>query len=367
MIKRLLIFIIAILAINYAGESQVRDTIKIPDILGYKTLKYDPHIHTVFSDGRVWPTIRVEEAWREGLDAISITDHIEYRPFIKDVVADHNRAYELALPLALQLNILLIHGTEITRSMPPGHFNAIFLSDANKLDLSDWREAMKAAREQGAFMFWNHPGWARQQPDTTLWWEEHTWLYENGMMHGIEVVNGSSYYPEAHQWCLDKNLAMIGTSDIHNPIGMDYDLQGGERRPMTLVFAKERTNEALKEALFAGRTAVYFENKIIGRREYLDAIFQNSIVVKSVVRYSNRYGITLYNSSGIPLEISKAKGNDPAFEFFRTTTVSPGGHRNITIYIDNAEEFDHIELKLNVENFLIAPGEGLPVIMKFVP
>jgi hypothetical protein len=54
--------------------------INFPDILGYKTLKCDFHLHTVFSDGQVWPTTRVDEAVREGLDAIAITDHIEYQP-----------------------------------------------------------------------------------------------------------------------------------------------------------------------------------------------------------------------------------------------------------------------------------------------
>lgn len=58
--------------------------IKIPDILGYKTLKCDLHLHTVFSDGTVWPAERVEEAWRKGLDAVAITDHIEnkYRIYL---------------------------------------------------------------------------------------------------------------------------------------------------------------------------------------------------------------------------------------------------------------------------------------------
>ncbi len=206
MIKRFSAIAFILLGIIISGETQVRDTIRIPDIPGYVNLKYDPHMHTVFSDGRVWPTIRVDEAWREGLDAISITDHIECRPFCNDVVSDHNRAYEIARPTAQQLNILLIHGTEITRSMPPGHFNAVFLKDANPVDVEDWRDALRAAKEQDVFIFWNHPGWARQQPDTTLWFEEHTWLLENGMLHGIEVVNGRSYYPEAHRWCLEKNL-----------------------------------------------------------------------------------------------------------------------------------------------------------------
>lgn len=367
MIERFLFFVVAMLGLNISIEGQIRDTIRIPDILGFKTLKYDPHIHTVFSDGRVWPTIRVEEAWREGLDVISITDHIEYRPFSSDVVSDHNRAWYVARPSAIRHDILLIHGTEITRSMPPGHFNAIFMVDANLLDKSDWRDSMKEARSQDAFIFWNHPGWARQQPDTTLWWEEHTWLLENKMLHGIEVVNGRNYYPEAHLWCLNKNLTMLGTSDVHNPIGMDYDLQGGERRPMTLVFADDKSTNGIREALIEGRTAVYFDNKLVGKEEYLDAIFQESLQVKSVERHSNSYTISLYNPTDIPLDLSKARDNDPAFEFFRTTTVPPGGYRNIRIYISNAFEYDHIELKLEVDNFMVEPGKGLPVTLKFEP
>ena len=51
-----------------------------PDIENYKTLLTDFHQHTVFSDGLVWPTIRVDEAVRDGLDAISLTEHLEYQP-----------------------------------------------------------------------------------------------------------------------------------------------------------------------------------------------------------------------------------------------------------------------------------------------
>ena len=52
----------------------------IPDVEGYKTLKGDFHIHTVFSDATVWPTTRVQEAIWEGLDVIAITDHVDTRP-----------------------------------------------------------------------------------------------------------------------------------------------------------------------------------------------------------------------------------------------------------------------------------------------
>ena len=41
--------------------------IVIPDIDGYKTLKGELHIHTVFSDASVWTTPRIE-AMTEGTD-----------------------------------------------------------------------------------------------------------------------------------------------------------------------------------------------------------------------------------------------------------------------------------------------------------
>jgi len=136
-----------------------KGTINFPDIPGCKTLKCDLHMHTVFSDGQVWPTVRVDEAFRLGLDAISITDHIEYQPHGNDIPTNHNRPYEIALQSAKEKNILLVKGTEITRSTPPGHFNAIFLEDVNPVDTKDLLEATKAAQAQGAFIFWNHPDW----------------------------------------------------------------------------------------------------------------------------------------------------------------------------------------------------------------
>ena len=352
---------------TFCLQAQVRQEIAIPDIPGYITLTYDPHMHSVFSDGLVWPTVRVHEAWREGLDIISITEHIEYRPFRSDVQAGHNRAYEITRPVAEQIGVMLIHGSEITRGMPPGHFNALFLSDAEPLDTSDWRDAMRAAREQGAFIMWNHPGWSRQQPDTTLWWDEHTWLYKNDLLHGIEIVNGWEYYPEAHQWCLDKGLTMIGASDIHQPINMYYGPEVGQLRPMTLVFATERTPESVREALFEGRTAVYFNNSIAGPEKHLKALFGQSLSVESVTRRTGSYSIALKNETSVPISLSKAPGNEPGMEFFRNIVVPAGGYSNFTVYMKDAGDRDFIELKLVVDNFLSNPGKGMPVSMMFQP
>ncbi|MHB9031155.1 MAG: PHP domain-containing protein, partial [Candidatus Latescibacterota bacterium] len=116
------------------AQNNARKEIRIPDIRGYVTLKCDLHMHTVFSDGSVWPVIRAQEAWKEGLDAISITDHIEYQPHRGDIPTKHNRPYEVALSAANSANLILIKGAEITRDTPPGHHNAIFVSEIDSLD-----------------------------------------------------------------------------------------------------------------------------------------------------------------------------------------------------------------------------------------
>ena len=189
-----------------SAQMRARTEINIPDIGGYKTLKCDFHMHTVFSDGKVWPTVRAEEAWREGLDAIALTDHLEYTPHKSDIKIDYNRAYEIAKPEGeYKLDIIVIKGSEITRGMPPGHCNAIFLKDASKLKTDNWKDAFLAAKEQDAFIFWNHPGWKAHQPDgIPRWYDEHTWLLENGMLNGIEVINERDYYPLVFQWCREK-------------------------------------------------------------------------------------------------------------------------------------------------------------------
>ena len=83
---------VAILLFVFPLSAQVRQNVKqtvnLPDIPGYFTLKCDFHMHTVFSDGHVWPSFRVNEALRDGLDAISITEHIDYEGFPDEIKKD---------------------------------------------------------------------------------------------------------------------------------------------------------------------------------------------------------------------------------------------------------------------------------------
>ena len=139
-----IIFFIFIMVFLTAGfnhlAAETRKEINFPDILGYKTLKCDFHMHSVFSDGAVWPYVRSQEAWREGLDVIALTEHIEkYHDHSRDLPINHNRSYEIAAQAAKKYGLIVIPGAEITWDMPPGHFNALFLSDISKLDKKNFK------------------------------------------------------------------------------------------------------------------------------------------------------------------------------------------------------------------------------------
>ena len=74
-----ILFLLGYLTSNAQSHShKSMHALQYPNIDGFITLKTDLHQHTVFSDGEVWPSIRVNEALRENLDVISLTEHLEY-------------------------------------------------------------------------------------------------------------------------------------------------------------------------------------------------------------------------------------------------------------------------------------------------
>ena len=187
------VFVLALLSVSVINAQNVlrsRSEITFPDVPGFITLKCDLHTHTVFSDGLVWPTVRIEEAWREGLDAIAISDHIEYLPHTNDMIIKHGRSYQLTTNLATSLDILVVPAAEITRKEPPGHWNALFVTNIDALVQTNYFDVVSNGFIQGAFIFWNHPGW--KQPDwKSVWYKEQETVYKRGHLAGIEIVNGN--------------------------------------------------------------------------------------------------------------------------------------------------------------------------------
>ena len=82
-------------------------------------------------------------------------------------ITDRNRSFEISNSMLKEEEALMvINGTEITKPMPPGHFNAVFIKDAiTYLLIPMVRKAIIEANKQGAFVFWNHPNWVENRDD----------------------------------------------------------------------------------------------------------------------------------------------------------------------------------------------------------
>jgi hypothetical protein len=341
--------------------------IKLPDIPGYKTLKCDLHTHSVFSDGHVWPTIRVQEAIKDGLDALAITEHIEYQPYSKDIPnPDRNRSYQIALDAAKGSDLIVISGAEITRDMPPGHSNAIFLKDVNELNVKDSVEAFKLAKKQGAFIFWNHPNWISQRADgmATLT-DLHKKMIKEGQLTGIEIVNDVTYSDEAFQIAIDNNLAVIGTSDIHGLVDWQYNIYKGGHRPVTLVFAKEKSEASIKEALFDKRTAVWFNNYLFGAAIFLEPLIKASLVIHEAKPLLNWDGT---QSKVQIVEINNNSDVDFIFEnlseFTMHTTakvLTLKAHEKTEIQVKTLGKKAPFDLKFRVLNAFTAPKKNAEI------
>ena len=359
--KKLLVLLLLALLVPptaYAQDTHAAERlIEFPDIPGYQTLKCDLHLHTVFSDGSVWPNIRVQEALRDGLDAIAITDHLEYQPHKDDIPhPDRNRSYEIAVESVGDRDLIILNGSEVTRDMPPGHSNAIFLKDANKLLIDDSVAVFREVKRQGGFTFWNHPNWTSQKPDgVAALTDLHRQLIREGLLHGIEVVNNVTYSDEALQIALDYDLTIIGTSDIHGLIDWQYNVPYGGHRPITLVFATERSAAGIQEALQAGRTTVWFNNTLIGKEEFLVPLIQASLTVKEAAYGENTLvlSVLIENTS----DVAYLLDNQTEYTFHASSdvlTIAP--HQTTRLDVKTIDRKTSLTLVFEVLNAVTAPG-----------
>lgn len=359
--KNLLLLLVTVLGI-YNIQAQHSHTsehaLTYPNIEGFETLKTDLHIHTVFSDGNVWPTIRVQEALRENLDAISLTEHLEYQPHEADIPhQNRNRSYDLALKEAKEHDLLIVHGSEITRSAPMGHSNAVFISDANPLLQKNAEKAFSEAKKQNAFVFWNHPAWHAQSPTgNPILSDFQKERINKGELHGIEVINTFDYAEEALAIALEQNLTIMGTSDIHGLISWDYD-EKGSNRPITLVFAKEKSLESLQEALIEGRTVAVYNALMVGKPEYLIPLIHASIHVTSAQYLPNtqilKVELTNNSSSSLLFE------NQMDYTFYSSSPVFEiPAQGTYTLFIKTIKIKESIDLKLRAIGAYVAPKQS---------
>lgn len=317
-----------------------RKEIVIPSTLnGYNVYKADLHTHSIFSDGLVHPKWRVYEAWQDGLDVMAVTEHIENRAYenmfheylkeytdkeyqkgpagLKNV--DINFSIREAKKEAVKYGITIIPGSEITRSgSEVGHFNALFTTDNNLIYDEDPVQSIRNAKSQGALVMHNHPGWRRK--DIKMTTTEKT-AYGEGLIDGVEVMNGGMFFPGIIDRVREYNQFIAANTDVHKTTASDYRLTGADR-PMTLILAKDKSLESLREALLQRRTIAFGFNTLCGSEELLRDFFHACVKVTRI----NETSVLVTNMTSITFKLQQGKGRILNFDPFTSmvATVKKG-------------------------------------------
>ena len=309
-------------------RTALRTEFAAPSVDGYTAYKADLHTHTIFSDGHLSMDARVREAWQNGLDVMAVTEHLEYRKHEKmlveylggympkgtkataysfvsknapakgEIMVDLNYPVELAKQIATGFDITIIPGIEITRQ-PGGlysHFNALFTTDNNTIYDPDAMQSLRNAKAQGALVMHNHPGWTRKDMTPSKFDKE---AYKEGLIDGIEIMNGEEFYPKAITRAWKYNFFVSANSDTHYPIAERYD-NFGEFRNMTLIFAKDKSLASLREAIEARRTLAYSFGTLAGSEELLRKFFLASVSVRRIAdNAKGRKQVVVTNNSSV--------------------------------------------------------------------
>jgi hypothetical protein len=213
---------------------------------GYQVLQADFHIHgTIFSAGLLTPWDLVTQAPRQHLDVIAITPHDQLFP---------SRLAQFFARITGSATITII-GEEVRGAA----YHLIALGTSRHVSpLQPAADAIAQIHAQGGFAIAAHP--------SDVYWP----AYDAAAMRaldGAEICHPSIYFNEDRRDDLraffqraNGRLTAIGSSDFHG-----FGRMGVCR---TLIFARQRTADAVFEALRARRTVVFDE---LGNTSYGNA------------------------------------------------------------------------------------------------
>lgn len=223
---------------------------------GYRLVNADFHVHAFPGDGVLAPWDIRREARRRGLDAVAITNHNQMFAARLDRMLFPDPPAPLTL-MAEELTAPGYHVAAIGITAPVNW----------RLPLAD---AIRAIHAQGGLAIAAHPaGKYREAIDDEVL----------ALLDGIEVVHPArrlsrsarrqfeALYARAIR--VKPTIATIGSSDFHSgpPLG----------RWRTVVFAREVSQEAIFDALRAGRTvAIGGDGEARGPREWIAAAAEHA-------------------------------------------------------------------------------------------
>ena len=247
--------------------------------------------------------------------------------------------------------------------MPPGHFNAIFIKDANKLLFeNDSVAGIYEANKQGAFVFWNHPHWTSNSQGRMDGIAKvdpvHKNLIKENLIHGIEVANELTFSEEAFEIALENNLTILGTSDIHGISDWLFEIPEGGHRPLTYILSNDLKQNSIKKALFMGNTFVWFEDLIAGKEEILSSIIASNFKVESK-GYTGETAlleISLTNLSSLPLKLKYI--GDYTFHQYSDFLEVPAKN-TITVQVKTVKRIESLMMKFEILNAIIGRKKNL--------
>ena len=201
-----------------SGQTAIKDSDETSFLSPNAYSRADIHMHTNLGDGWASPARVVEEATRQGLRLIAITDHdhVEGAKRVEELITKQNSP------------IQMITGVEV--STRQGHLLGLFVKKAPKA-MRSVEESIEDIKEQGGLVIVPHP-LGRLVPSLSRA-KIDTLLNKGYAIDGIEMYNPSpanasmrSVVREANQqW----KFAETGGSDAHfwQHIGSAYTLFPG--------------------------------------------------------------------------------------------------------------------------------------------
>ncbi|HOK81044.1 MAG TPA: CehA/McbA family metallohydrolase [bacterium] len=200
-------------------------------------LKGNFHIHTMRSDGTLSPQDTINKYAELGHDFLSFSDH-------------DNLVTETEYKSLDRKNMILIPGIEISANGP----HLLYIDSEHNIPLYPERQKVlneieKIHRETGrGFAIVNHPDWQHQFNHCTI--EQ---LIEWTGYLGMEIYNGVIGRLDGSQYATNKwDLLLSEGKKVWGFANDDSHREGDHGLGWNVVFAKERTRDAIINAIYRG-------------------------------------------------------------------------------------------------------------------
>ena len=132
------------------------------------------------------------------------------------------------------------------------------------------------------------------------------------------------------------------------------------------MFAKERSQEGIREALDNQRTVAFAEGMVYGREDNVRALYDACVKIVDVKHDWRSTKVTIENCSSIPLRFAKAPGSEN-WSYTREWELPPHSVTTLSIaalqkdYKYQEITAKEIEVNLFVNTFMVGPNKPLQV------